>query len=707
MSLATIDNYQYERLLEPRDGEIGQFRVLNLLRGTGEAEIHVTISTHALGYPIRVEARNRIVELDWLALSYVCGDHSDDESIVVERGGTGGVASSGRPVGRLNITRNLATALRQLRFADKDRMLWVDAICIDQGTDEVALHERAWQVRQMHRIYIHATGVLIWLGTAVDDSGIALEYLSELGSPITVDWATLETKTPDGKETEAMRLWRECPANGKIVTSVLALLARPWFHRVWTIQEAIMGQESWSQVVCGSDRMPFAWFRRAIHCLTNLGLDSTDAEFVQRQELIGRAASICGRWFLDEPNIMARVRPRLCEDPRDKVYASIGLMRKFNEDGMAKNIKIDYSASYTVEEVYIDFFRRYSERFGGSLYLLVGAGLCQGSTMRPTWVPDWREKLTKTEVTMECATSHLTGGEAVYLGGGVLRVHTRMAFKIHHAHQLNHSNTESADRSPIPELADLVSKWLGKTNATVEFDRFARTISHFVKGRELQMTQIQSHLKAIQLLAWGIYDRGIKLKLRGDISPPQLQDTLPEKLGIQYEEGVDYPSAANELISALGYQRRTGLPFIFSDDGFIGIGPLGAQQGDEAHVILGCRAPMVLRPTKEGQYQVVGAACVYGLNWGEALLGPLPQDYVVMPTRSWREFQGYETSYVNQKTGESTMWDPRIAWEELEAHPPMISFYPVPAPPGEPFRVRPDSAYLQRHNIDLQQIDLV
>ena len=404
---------------------------------------------------------------------------------------------------------------------------------------------------------------------------------------------------------------------------------------------------------------------------------------------------------------MARVRPRLCEDPRDKVYGSIGLMRKFNEDSMAKNIKIDYSPSYTVEEVYVDFFRCYSERFGSSLYLLLGAGLCQGSPMRPTWVPDWREKLTRTEVSMEYATSHFVGGEALYLAGRVLRVHGRMAFEIHHAYQLNYSNSDSAHSSPMSELADLVSKWLRKTNAAVEIDRFARTISHFVKGRDLQMTQIQAHLKAIRLLTWGMLERGMKLKLGEDNNAPQFQDTPPEQLGIQYEEGVDYQTAANELISELGYQRRTGLPFIFSHDGFIGIGPLGAQQGDEVHVVLGCRAPMVLRPTKEGQYQVVGAACVYGLNWGEGLLGLLPEGYVVMPALSWREFQGYETSYVNEKTGETTMWDPRIAWEELRAHPPMINFYPVPAPPGEPYRVRPDLEYLQRHNAELQQIDLV
>ena len=224
-----MNNYRYERLLEPHDDELGQFRVLNLLRGIGEAEIRVTISTHALGYPIRVEAQNRVVQLDWLALSYVCGDHSDDENIDVERGGTGDVAGSGIPIGRLKITRNLATGLRQLRFANQDRMLWADAICIDQGSDEVALHERAWQVRQMHKFYTHATGVLIWLGTAEDESRFALDYLSKLGSPVTVDWSTLETKTPEGKETEAMKLWRQCPAGGQIVTSVLALLSRPWF----------------------------------------------------------------------------------------------------------------------------------------------------------------------------------------------------------------------------------------------------------------------------------------------------------------------------------------------------------------------------------------------------------------------------------------------------------------------------------------------
>ena len=60
----------------------------------------------------------------------------------------------------VEVTRNLADALRRLRWVDRARILWADAICIDQGN----LAERGHQVRLMEQIYRKAERVLIWAG---------------------------------------------------------------------------------------------------------------------------------------------------------------------------------------------------------------------------------------------------------------------------------------------------------------------------------------------------------------------------------------------------------------------------------------------------------------------------------------------------------------------------------------------------------------
>ncbi|KAF1982758.1 hypothetical protein K402DRAFT_295350, partial [Aulographum hederae CBS 113979] len=64
----------------------------------------------------------------------------------------------------LQVTRNLAHALRRLRRPGVARTLWVDAICINQSDNE----EKSRQVGMMKNIYESASFVLIWLGPEPD-----------------------------------------------------------------------------------------------------------------------------------------------------------------------------------------------------------------------------------------------------------------------------------------------------------------------------------------------------------------------------------------------------------------------------------------------------------------------------------------------------------------------------------------------------------
>jgi len=59
-----------------------------------------------------------------------------------------------------NITQNLEWALRQLRNPSQDRVIWVDALCINQND----FLERNAQVSQMSSIYKLASAVVLWLG---------------------------------------------------------------------------------------------------------------------------------------------------------------------------------------------------------------------------------------------------------------------------------------------------------------------------------------------------------------------------------------------------------------------------------------------------------------------------------------------------------------------------------------------------------------
>ncbi|KAI5369377.1 Putative heterokaryon incompatibility [Septoria linicola] len=64
-----------------------------------------------------------------------------------------------------SINGNLFHALRRLRHRSQTRVLWIDALCVDQGNDL----ERSAQVAMMAKIYSSASQVIVWLGEDSDD----------------------------------------------------------------------------------------------------------------------------------------------------------------------------------------------------------------------------------------------------------------------------------------------------------------------------------------------------------------------------------------------------------------------------------------------------------------------------------------------------------------------------------------------------------
>ena len=94
------------------------------------------------------------------ALSYVWGSASNPQSIRIDGH-------------HFPVTANLHAALLCLRDAYLERLIWVDAICINQGDDA----EKATQVQLMARIYAQARNVIVWLGPATPETSRALEVV--------------------------------------------------------------------------------------------------------------------------------------------------------------------------------------------------------------------------------------------------------------------------------------------------------------------------------------------------------------------------------------------------------------------------------------------------------------------------------------------------------------------------------------------------
>lgn len=84
---------------------------------------------------------------EYEALSYMWGDSPARKRITID----------GSP---FDVTPNLLDALRYLRHEKNERVLWVDAICINQA-DAQEIRRRIWI---MPHIYARARVVLLWLG---------------------------------------------------------------------------------------------------------------------------------------------------------------------------------------------------------------------------------------------------------------------------------------------------------------------------------------------------------------------------------------------------------------------------------------------------------------------------------------------------------------------------------------------------------------
>lgn len=133
--------------------EAREIRILFLLPGDVDVDISCKLVTVSLdNLP------------DYEALSYTWGDPTVKVPIRVNEN-------------VLQVTPNLNNALRHLRRRNEKRVLWVDAICINQDD----LGEKSYQIPFMGEIYSRTTNCLAWLGLETAHTKQAIATALALG----------------------------------------------------------------------------------------------------------------------------------------------------------------------------------------------------------------------------------------------------------------------------------------------------------------------------------------------------------------------------------------------------------------------------------------------------------------------------------------------------------------------------------------------
>jgi len=314
----SLNHYPYERL----DSGRNEIRLLRICRPPEvDGLVSCTISHVSLD-----------INPTYEALSYTWSDHTGDSGLVKN------ISLDGHFVA---VTKNLEAALRRLLMNYEDRVLWVDALCINQA--DVA--ERNEQVSKMKLVYQSAKGVVAWLGEEYDQSREAFKLLQsfrKVGVQKTIYYCpepwTREIVLPNDvvQKTHAL----------------IKLFGRNYWMRAWIIQEIAFAKRL--VLYCGSDYIVWedmisactalqneaiwvgeAFYGSSIGHITwlllssgpqllyytnqNIASDVTtpnkspqDTAFIQHDVTLG--------------GLLIRYRIKHATDPRDKVYSLLGLV---------------------------------------------------------------------------------------------------------------------------------------------------------------------------------------------------------------------------------------------------------------------------------------------------------------------------------------------------------------------------------------------
>ncbi|KAI9706846.1 MAG: hypothetical protein M1820_004625 [Bogoriella megaspora] len=570
--------YQYTPLQKPDQ----QIRLLTLLPGSFDEEVHAVLQ-------VRDFIASDAESVEFEALSYVWGSSEESKGLQVHD------EAHGPEGARLFVTQNLVECLRYLRDEAKERVLWIDAISINQQ-DNI---ERGQQVARIAGIYKKAKHLVIWLGVESDSSARALNTLVQLDSRITVNWKARRMSHPEGKEAHLDEL---DDIVSKRLSDIEALLKRPFFTRLWVLQET--ERTSDATVQCGRAVIPWRAFRNGVFCVWN---------YSYRHPVNGELMDlILAGYDLVQTNqrpfeeVMFAARNRKCLDPRDRVYAMLGML-----SDQEKHVRIKPDYSKEPNEVYQDTVEAFLND-QGRLDLL---RTCEpddtgdGGSSPPSWVPDWSKPRSTHHLPVKRAAQHLLA-QARIIDGRILCVKGLCIGTIKDVKKVRFEENATYESvvDDIRYLAppDLRSDYV--SGGTV-FDAYCRTlIADCFRAR------------------WNPEDEQEVTEQKGR----EILDTLISSKGNSFltgEETTQMPESTPRYYMQV--RRFCYARSVFrTSHGHIGLAPSAAQPGDQVCSLLGCRSPLLLRPLDGNghQYRLLGECYIDGEMANEAILGRLP-DY--------------------------------------------------------------------------------
>jgi Heterokaryon incompatibility protein (HET) len=492
------------------------------------------------------------------ALSYTWGSLANPQILHIRTSALDHEASN---TSSLQISRSLASALRHLRYLRRPRTLWVDAVCIDQS----CIPERNAQVLRMRQIYRLANRVVIWLGPSADSSPSALSTLEYLGRQVEITIDGMHIRAPQARE----RFWfssRRQPSlsySPEAWRALLCLFQRPWFQRLWVVQEVQLGNYH-SIVQCGRELTLWSWCRVGMRCLRKrLSYSGSPlGTILSTMDILSRDSSTH-----TPDGLLAMATHLCCADQRDKVYGLLSMV----SGSFAKRIQVNYSSSVT--DVYTNFFiqllghtnRLDALRFAGEVTKLPGL---------PSWVPDWSVSPLRLINIGILDTSGASAAKAQFIQPGTLKVLGRRLATVH---------TVGEELSADPEqAANTIQKlWLKSANRSPYLAGESVSDPCVATFTEQKHPELYRQVSFPMALEWRNISR--QFILRPDGAGPDYPRAL--KWREVFEQFILRRHSARPISGrpsqyVRDYERTmSGSAFVTTAEGFIGICPLKTRPG--------------------------------------------------------------------------------------------------------------------------------
>ena len=555
------------------------------------------------------------------AISYVWGDPKDTVDI-----GCNGL--------RVPITVSLADALRNFRRTSEPRVLWADALCINQ----IDKQEKGHQVKRMGEVYANAKRTLVWLGW--DDQNIAKDAFALI---LEANAYFADSFLQANQRTSMMAPFVKpypISMDRERWLGVTSLFQFPWFRRVWTVQESAIAEEC--RVYWGSASINFAdileicvWLsrmrdfnetiRNVVGGFNRFGQTNIEVYLHYNTHRSNRwqqsrmgLAHLATRSRKSTFTMLLRASRYLeASDPRDHVYAFLGCPDAIDSEGRTF-VEADYTSS--IDDLNL--------RLAYALLKKAAEGSFVLSTVRhksrdrllddkhPSWLPVWhvagelckgiadpgywfqaggaRELLTATQYSKSCLTVGACTFDTVIWRSNTIRLN-RVGRNITYA----------------------PSNWLN--------GMFIDTLWDDVMQSSLQLGVKVRKIDCLRTLLMG-YVGAKGPSIISDERQQSMFDTYRKNISVARlndpEAVAMSPGEERDAIYWKAVLRGLRNASVFlTRDWRIGLAPLGdlVQVGDTCCVIFGATVPFLLTPAREGRHKLISECYIHGVMNGEIM----------------------------------------------------------------------------------------